>query len=160
MYSYSTGVDSRLYLPEWHVNVTNRNLRLCYVCVIMVTLRRCGAGIAHNATALVSVRCTAHGRYTEAPYVYSVRMLHDVIGVQPCIGWDHLAPSPGVDPAAGDRFIHRTPISLSTSLSCYHSIFSLEQLHSSPGCSFDGWNPLTRPMGHCDKVSTCIQDRR
>ena len=35
--SYSTGVDSRLYLPECHVNVTNRNLRLCYVCVIMVT---------------------------------------------------------------------------------------------------------------------------
>ena len=63
----------------------------------MVTLRRCGAGIAHNATALVSVRCTVHVRYTEAPYVYSVHTLHDVIGVQPCIGWDHLAPSPGVD---------------------------------------------------------------
>ena len=76
----------------------------------MVTLRRCGAGIARNATALVSVRCTVHVRYTEAPYVYSVHTLHDVIGVQPCIGWDHLAPSPGVDPAAGDRFIHRTPI--------------------------------------------------
>ena len=44
--------------------------------------------------------------------MYSVHTLHDVIGVQPCIGWDHLAPSPGVDPAAGDRFIHRTPKSL------------------------------------------------
>ena len=31
VYSYSTGVDSRLYLPECHVNVTNRNLRLLRV---------------------------------------------------------------------------------------------------------------------------------
>ena len=52
-----------------------------------VTLRRRGAGIARNATALVSVRCTVHVRYAEAPYVYSVRTLHDVIGVhiQPCM---------------------------------------------------------------------------
>jgi hypothetical protein len=31
VYSYSTGVDSRLYLPECHVNVTNRNVRLLRV---------------------------------------------------------------------------------------------------------------------------------
>ena len=104
------GVDSRLYLPECHVNVTNRNLRLLRVRNYGYVRRR-GAGIARNATALVSVRCTVHVRYTEAPYVYSVRTLHDVIGEQP-IGWDHASPSPGVDPAAGDRFIHRTPKSL------------------------------------------------
>ena len=85
MYSYSTGVDSRLYLPECHVNVTNRNLRLLrvrnygYVYLRRRADARCAGIVRINATALVSV----HVRYTEAPYVYSVRTLHNVIGVQP-----------------------------------------------------------------------------